>query len=93
MMYVYWELMSYIFVHDYVLMITDMKKDMYINGYASKYCITWDLKGLVTVYSSHCDHDTDRYNRPTVVNPGHDRRLRSVNPGHWSTVINPGHTE
>ena len=86
-MYVYWELRSYIFVRDYVLMITDMKKDMYINGYASKYCITWDLKGLVTVYSSHCDHDTDRCYRPTVpVNPGHYRRLKSVNLGHWSTV-------
>ena len=50
-------------------------------------CITWDIKGLLTVYSSHCDHDTDRCYRPTVpVNPGHDRRLKGVNPGHWSTV-------
>ena len=31
--------MSYIVVHDYVLKITDMKKNMYRNGYASMYCL------------------------------------------------------
>ena len=89
-MRMWWVISLYMIMY---LWLQSMKKDMYINGYASKCCITWDLKGLVTVYSSHCDHDTDRYDRPTVVNPGHDRRLRSVNPGNWSTVINPGHTE
>ena len=29
-------------------------------------CITCDIKGLLTVFSSHCNHDTDKWSWPTV---------------------------
>ena len=46
--------------------------DMYLmfdNAFA------YDIKGLSTVYSSHCDHDTEKRYWPTVYVPGHYERL------------------
>ena len=97
----YEKFMSYSFVHDYVLY-----DYQHVKGYVwlwicllwLKY-ITWDIKGLLTVYSSHCNHDTDKWYRPLVERllGYYDRLAWTAWPlvegsGHWLTVY-PGQKE
>ena len=72
--------------------MTDSKEEYERYEYALHdwQCICIWPKGLLTVYSNHCDHDTGRWGRPTGFVPGLTTEVQAKEP--WPTVERlPGH--